>query len=373
MLLLEEGDARTAARALLRRLLETGVVDALLVPARTPEGGMVAPALVADAGRLEGADPWAPVALVNSARLVCSLSVRDPGRRVGVVLRPCEIRALVELVKLKQATLEPLLILGTDCLGTYTPADYGRLVQESGADDLTAPLLRAAPSGQLAPADGYCYRRACEICEFPSPHYADVTLGVIGLEGEGQILIQAGTARGEEALARAGVAGVEAATGARQRVLARLVGERTRVRDEAFARFRKSAAGGKGLFSLLASCIGCHNCSTACPVCYCKECLFRSSSLEYAPAQYLQVASRRGALRMPRDVATYHLTRLNHMVTSCVGCGHCEQACPSGIALTTLFRSVAQRTQALFGYEAGRSVGDELPQSTFREDELEPR
>ena len=52
------------------------------------------------------------------------------------------------------------------------------------------------------------------------------------------------------------------------------------------------------------------------------------------------------------------------------GCGMCESACPSHLPIATLFRAVAQETQALFDYEAGRSLEEDLPLATFREDEL---
>ena len=43
--------------------------------------------------------------------------------KLGVVLRSCEIRALVELVKFQQAKLDNALIIGVDCLGTYKVTD----------------------------------------------------------------------------------------------------------------------------------------------------------------------------------------------------------------------------------------------------------
>jgi len=44
--------------------------------------------------------------------------------------------------------------------------------------------------------------------------------------------------------------------------------------------------------------------------------------------KYLGWAQRRGALRMPTNTLLFHLTRLNHMVISCVGCGLCAHHCP---------------------------------------------
>jgi formate dehydrogenase subunit beta len=81
-------------------------------------------------------------------------------------------------------------------------------------------------------------------------------------------------------------------------------------------------------------------------------------------------AGRKGAARMPSDTLLFQLTRMNHMVSSCVGCGMCESACPSDLPLALIFRAVGQRVQQLFDYSPGRSLEDELPVATFKEDEF---
>jgi formate dehydrogenase subunit beta len=58
-----------------------------------------------------------------------------------------------------------------------------------------------------------------------------------------------------------------------------------------------------------------------------------------------------------------------HMSTACVGCGQCSNACPNDIPLAELFRSVAHRTQAEFSYAAGRSLDEKPPLTEFRENE----
>ncbi len=73
---------------------------------------------------------------------------------------------------------------------------------------------------------------------------------------------------------------------------------------------------------------------------------------------------------MPTDTLLFHLTRLNHMVMSCVGCGLCQEACPNDIPLLRIFRLVGKRVQEVFEYVPGRSLEEELPLSVFREDEL---
>jgi len=124
-----------------------------------------------------------------------------------------------------------------------------------------------------------------------------------------------------------------------------------------------------GLPSLFNACIRCHNCMTACPICYCKTCLFRSASFDHKPDHYLSAAQRKGALRMLSDALLFQLTRMNHMSASCVGCGMCTSTCPSEIPVGMIFSAVGEQVQAAFGYEPGRSLEDPLPLVTFQANE----
>ena len=56
MIPVENGDTLAALQGFLQGLLEHGVVEALLVPLRTP-GGAATPALVSNPDLLEAADP----------------------------------------------------------------------------------------------------------------------------------------------------------------------------------------------------------------------------------------------------------------------------------------------------------------------------
>ncbi len=123
-----------AIQGVLRGLLDNRVVDALLVPMALP-GGSVAPMLVGDPAALDRADPLAPVLPINAARAASLLTLTGHREKLGVVLRSCEIRALVELVKFQQAKLDDVLIVGIDCLGTYKVTDW----QNAKADLAPAP------------------------------------------------------------------------------------------------------------------------------------------------------------------------------------------------------------------------------------------
>ena len=124
------------------------------------------------------------------------------------------------------------------------------------------------------------------------------------------------------------------------------------------------------LLTLLEPCVRCYNCREVCPICYCKDCLLKPEKMGYTPERHLSRAEKKGQLKMPLDTVLYHLTKMNHMATSCVACGVCEQACPMDIPLGRIYNRVGRHAQALFDYVAGRSREEELPVTTFREDEL---
>jgi len=117
-------------------------------------------------------------------------------------------------------------------------------------------------------------------------------------------------------------------------------------------------------------CLNCHNCMKVCPVCYCRECFFDSDTFQRDIGEHVRVSLRKGATRMPSETLLFHLTRMNHMMVSCVQCGICEDSCPVTIGLATLFKKVSQNAQKEFDYVSGRNLDEPLPLTTFRETEF---
>lgn len=364
MLPVKEGDTLGTLRRFLSDLLGSHVIDALLVPQEIARGRSVVQTLVRDPAYLSAANPLSPVMPVNSAILVSQLTVDKPGKKVGAVLKPCEIRALIELVKLRQANLENLTIIGIDCLGTYEVEDHARLIDEmeGTAEDkgtrVVAELRRRIAEG--AEPSPIPVRPACQICEFPIPEGADIALGLIGVEQGILITLES------ELAAKLGLAQGEAPD--REQAIARLVAARSAAREQAFAEFREGTKSIADFADQFATCIGCYNCAVACPICFCKECFFRTATFEPESERYFRWAERAGALRMPTEILLYQLTRLNHMVASCVGCGMCQSACPCNLPLTVIFRAVGEGVQKMLDYVPGRSLEDELPLATFKEE-----
>jgi formate dehydrogenase (coenzyme F420) beta subunit len=364
-----DGNTTQALQGFLKLLLESGKVEALMVPMRTPSG-TITPALVTSPDLLSMAEPLAPVLPVNGATLAGKLSIRDPRAKIGLVLRSCELRALVELTKMKQASLENLVLISIDCAGTFSVPEYQRqsLAQDTG-NELWQELYRAAVDDPGAPVAEL--RLACQICEHPVCDSPDITIELLGVDYQNQVSLDLS----EEWLASLGSA-VESQAGIdgkRAEVVQRLVDARIRQRDAAFNDIRQrlgdGSVSGETIAGVFAACIRCHNCMNVCPICYCKTCVFKSEVFDHEPMQFLHWAKQKGAYRLPSDSMLFHMTRLNHMALSCVGCGMCSEACPADLPVGMVFRAIGSNLQQTFEYAPGRSVEEPLPLITFKADE----
>ncbi|MDY7037379.1 MAG: 4Fe-4S dicluster domain-containing protein, partial [Thermodesulfobacteriota bacterium] len=203
----------------------------------------------------------------------------------------------------------------------------------------------------------------------PIPQNSDIVIGLLGVDISEQLLIKANTLRGEELINRLELAGATEAE-ERKKAIDSLTAEHMAYRDQMFEETSAATADIERLNSYLANCINCYNCRVACPVCYCKECVFVTDVFDHEPSQYLGWAKRKGLIKIPTDTVFYHLTRLAHMSLACIGCGQCSNACPNDIPVMEIFKTIAAHTQKAFEYEAGRSLDDEPPLSVFYEEEF---
>jgi len=100
---------------------------------------------------------------------------------------------------------------------------------------------------------------------------------------------------------------------------------------------------------MISKCIRCNACRQACPMCYCKECL-----LDQTRPRLI------GAGTDISDVTIYHLVRALHTAGRCTECGACVRACPMGIDTRLLTRKLSLEAEDLYGYRAGQSA-DAIP------------
>ncbi len=357
------GNLNTQLAEFCSQLLENGVVDAIMSPMLQLKQGVMQ-TLITKKEHLSKIDPFAPVMPVNSAKLASQLTAEPSGKTIALIMRSCEIRALIELVKLNQATLDRTLLICIDCLGRYENTDFLRF-QKAGRT--TEDFLSAALEGKTAQED-YDVAGACRICEYPTLENVDLQLCLIG-SGSGTLFVAAMSEKGEKALNESRCQLVDAPAG-REEALSKVAAKRDEARTTQFTAFREETASFAALEEKLAACINCYNCRVACPVCYCKECVFVTDTFRHKGEQFITWASKDGQLKMPTDTLFYHLTRITHIAAFCVGCGQCTSACPNDIDLMPLFRTSAEKVQARFNYLAGRSVDEPQPLTVFESDEL---
>jgi formate dehydrogenase subunit beta len=371
----ENRDTLKAVRGFLKALLECGAVELIMTPMRTPAGTVV-PALVSSPDMLAVADPLAPVLSVNGATLAGKLSVKEPRPKVGVVLRSCELRALVELTKMQQASLDDLVLIAIDCAGTSSVPLHQRLAAASNGSSEEHPLwqefFEAVAENPQSPKTEL--RPACKVCEQPvfnGLRPQDIAIHLLGYDAGQELHVVLPAKLASRIASKMGLAQPisEEPPEGRQKAIDKLVSARIVTRDAEFALIRARLEGPQGIAGVFASCIRCHNCMTVCPSCYCKTCVFKSAIFDHEPMQFVNWARQKGAYRLPSDTVLFHMTRLNHMSLSCVGCGMCTEACPSELPVGMVFRAIGQRVQATFEYAPGRSLEDPLPLVTFKADE----
>ncbi len=365
------------ARSVLHRLLETQCVSGVVIDIAGRGHAIPQRRLVHDSEQLDESLPFAPVMLTSGARLATQLTDRrvapdaegSMNPPTAIVLRPCEAKAVVELRKLRQVDPRQVLIVAVDCVGTYEAADFS--AQQIGAEawsrQYSESLRAGAPQSPASP----CYRAACTRCVDAVAPVADIWLHVLGVPESDEILVEIS----DPALAeRLGLTPAEDVPG-RNAALDQLRAVRSEKRQQDLAQALQALQPGEdgtpGLAALFDTCLRCLNCGTACPLCYCKECLFRTDSVKVETRHLLDLADRRGAVRLPGDAILYQLTRLMHVSTSCVGCGLCASACPMDLPVDLVFQAVGRETQALLEYRPGIDPSQPMPVSTFARDEFE--
>ncbi len=295
----------------LKTLMVEKIVDALILPLKNT------PFLIKDVSLIEKTEPFSHCKGINTAREISKLTFKGAFPfKVGVLLKPCELRAYRELIKLNQINPENIITISFDC-------------------------------------KGYEDREICEMCIDFLPEYADIQLFQFG--SDGFVVTSDISLPFEE---------IDFSNEKREEEVNKLIEKRKEVRVERMKEIKENFR------ELLKDCIVCFNCMRVCPICFCQECFFSSPNLKGDSTTYLMRASRLNGLNFPENKLLFHLGRMNHMSVSCVNCGTCEDACPSKIPVAQMFATAGDEVKKLFNYTPGKSLEDKIPFTCYQHDEL---
>ncbi len=357
--LIAQEEPREAIRSLLERSMASGLIKAVLAH-RKNESGLIYPYLFTRVEELDQLVPISPIihGYSMSSLLTWISSSNLAQEKIAVLLKPCETRASIELSKFGQVSLDNLILMTVECLGTYHVLDFVEMLEESSSPEES--LLEC----YYREEDGD-FRDACRICLYPKAPYSDFNLIFIELGGRG-LKVEVLSRKGADLLEGLGYSIVELEEKTHE-----IIGLRSKKRKEFIEKSRQDLAGPDRMNEFFSECINCHNCMEACPICFCRECFFDADRYEYVTRRFLAWNPREGTTPLPEARIQFHLGRALHMSISCITCGLCQQACPQDIKLTEFFTLLAEENQALFNYIPGNDPEEEPPIREFYEEELE--
>jgi formate dehydrogenase subunit beta len=334
----ENGQPVGALQAFLAACWERWGLAALLAPAAGSDGEPAALRLIRDPAGLAAVDPFVPLMCENAAGALAAgarpNSARPDGR-TAVLLRACELRAVVELRKRGRAPAGVILV-GIDCAGTVVPERDAVAATEARAAQ-TAARLATAAAGRPTPD---ALRTACRLCEHPAPEGADVAIGFFGVDPAACLLVGARDRDTAARLALDELAPRRAGPGARAHrlaVLAAIAARRGAVRTPLLSGTGSLLGDPGTLLAQFARCSLCGDCLDACPL--------YGGELEGLLGAGGTGAAGRSLLAALVDISRW--------VAGCSGCGLCEQSCPAGIPLTALMIALSRRVDAQLGYTPG--------------------
>lgn len=250
---------------------------------------------------------------------------QPPPTKVAVLVKGCDGRSAVGLIKEKQVPRENVLLVAAPCEGML---DAQLAQQALGSNELVAAEeadgtvtlkddagreARVDRRELLAEACRFCTRRTAAVCDM-----------AVGQAAPGDVA--------------APVAGDPFEDFSKRPLLERW---------EQFCRE-------------VSRCILCRACRSACPNCYCKTCFADQTRPRWI-----------GAGSELRDVIFYHLGRIFHQAGRCVDCGACVRACPVGVDLRTFTYKLVRDAKELFGYTAGLDLEEAPLLMAFRADDPE--
>lgn len=107
-------------------------------------------------------------------------------------------------------------------------------------------------------------------------------------------------------------------------------------------------------------CIRCYACRNICPLCHCRRCI-----VEKTRPQWIESSPHQ------KGNTAWNIIRAFHLSGRCIGCGECTRACPMDIPLHLLNLEMAKMVEESFQYKAGLDPEVNPPLITFKAEDEE--
>ncbi|KKK46561.1 hypothetical protein LCGC14_0728740 [marine sediment metagenome] len=269
--------------------------------------------------------------------------------KVGLIARPCDTRALIELAKIKQINLDNLFIIGIEDKGLLPKA--GREIRKLKDVDTTKIVKeKVGDKGLIVKMDDGSTKELnltiaenCLRCYRKTPVIADLAISDLGIPIESnEIILKVYSDKGAEVLEKSGIGKKKLPDDIKKAHVQKydtIIESAKEKRAKDLEEWDKLPQEEK--IAELLKCTSCGICVRGCPVCYCIDCI---------------INKKKKAKTI--DNITYNLTRIAHDADRCVECGNCDNNCPQNLPLSLYFQSLSEAFKEKFGYEAGMSIDD---------------
>jgi ferredoxin len=250
------------------------------------------------------------------------------GKRIGLVVKGCDSRSVIQLLQEKLIDRDSLVIFGLPCDGVLDLAKLrvrADITQVRGAEFHGEEVRLLLPEGAKTLPRRDVLADKCLRCRYPNPLVVDHMIG------------QELTPQGAED------------------TYADLDGFEKLSPQERFDFWKRQ----------MSRCIRCYACRNACPMCVCKHvCLADSRDPHWLSAEATL-----------QEKWLFQVMHALHLAGRCTECGECQRSCPMGIPILLLKRKMNRELKEVFNYEAGVDPEAVPPLHTFlmEEDKIKDR
>jgi len=271
--------------------------------------------------RPQGADGlvFSPLCEQNLASYLTRLN----NKKVGVVVKGCDSRTVVQLLQEGLIKRENLFVIGIPCNGVVSVKKAAAALRNGKVLSIAfteGSMVAVTDRGENRIAVNDILQDKCGSCRHPTPLVYDVLVG-----GPVEATRDAPSAYDDV------------------RVIENMP------LSERLAYWERE----------LGRCIRCYACRNACPLCVCRESCIAETRDPHWMTQETTASEK----------MMFHMIHTLHLAGRCTECGECERACPMGISLMTLKKKINMDMLELFGYVAGTDPAGKPPLLTFKVDE----